>query len=70
LAGALVAAQLVDEIVVYMAPKLLGSAARPLLELPFERMAQQIPLAVVDLRQLGQDIRLQLKPEYPKQEQA
>jgi len=75
LAGALVAAQLVDEIVVYMAPKLLGSAARPLLELPFERMAQQIPLAVVDLRQLGQDIRLQLKPEplnpeYPKQEPA
>lgn len=67
LAGALVAAQLVDEILVYMAPKLLGSAARPLLELPFERMDQQIPLQLADMRQLGTDIRFSLKPQYPQQ---
>ncbi|UTW10462.1 bifunctional diaminohydroxyphosphoribosylaminopyrimidine deaminase/5-amino-6-(5-phosphoribosylamino)uracil reductase RibD [Marinobacterium rhizophilum] len=67
LAGALVAAQLVDEIVVYMAPKLLGSAARPLLELPFEQMAQQIPLQVEDMRQLGADIRFTLRPQYSQQ---
>jgi diaminohydroxyphosphoribosylaminopyrimidine deaminase / 5-amino-6-(5-phosphoribosylamino)uracil reductase len=64
LAGAMVAARLVDEIVVYMAPKLLGSDARPLLELPFERMAQQIPLQVEDMCQLGGDIRFTLKPLY------
>nr|WP_067286052.1 bifunctional diaminohydroxyphosphoribosylaminopyrimidine deaminase/5-amino-6-(5-phosphoribosylamino)uracil reductase RibD [Marinobacterium profundum] len=69
LAGAMVAAHLVDEIVVYMAPKLLGSAARPLLELPFERMAQQIPLQVEDMRQLGADIRFTLKPQYPQSTQ-
>jgi diaminohydroxyphosphoribosylaminopyrimidine deaminase/5-amino-6-(5-phosphoribosylamino)uracil reductase len=58
LAGAFVAAGLVDELVVYMAPKLLGSAARPLLELPLERMAQQVPLELVELRHLGADLRL------------
>lgn len=58
LAGAFVAAWLVDELVVYMAPKLLGSAARPLLELPLERMAQQVPLELVELRHLGTDLRL------------
>jgi diaminohydroxyphosphoribosylaminopyrimidine deaminase/5-amino-6-(5-phosphoribosylamino)uracil reductase len=58
LAGAFVAAGLVDELVVYMAPKLLGSAARPLLELPLERMAQQVPLELVELRHLGTDLRL------------
>ncbi|MCP8686118.1 bifunctional diaminohydroxyphosphoribosylaminopyrimidine deaminase/5-amino-6-(5-phosphoribosylamino)uracil reductase RibD [Marinobacterium sedimentorum] len=68
LAGALVAAQLVDEILVYMAPKLLGSAARPLLELPFERMSQQIPLHLDDMRQLGADIRFTLNPQYPQQQ--
>ena len=58
LAGAFVSQQLVDELWVYMAPKLLGSKARPLLGLPFDKMAQQIPLKVADVRVVGDDIRL------------
>ena len=58
LAGAFVSQELVDELWVYMAPKLLGSKARPLLGLPFDTMAQQIPLSVTDIRVIGDDIRL------------
>jgi len=58
LAGAFVEAGLVDELILYMAPKLLGSRARPLLELPLDRMDQQIPLALADIRHLGDDLRL------------
>ena len=58
LAGAFVSQELVDELWVYMAPKLLGSKARPLLGLPFDTMAQQIPMSVSDIRVIGDDIRL------------
>lgn len=61
LAGAFVDAALVDELVVYMAPKLLGSSARPLLQLPLDRMDQQIPLQLGEVRHLGQDLRLNWK---------
>lgn len=61
LAGAFVEAGLVNELVVYMAPKLLGSSARPLLQLPLERMDQQIPLLLDEVRHLGQDLRLNWK---------
>lgn len=62
LAGAFVAAGLVDELVLYVAPKLLGSEARPLFELPFETLAQAVPLTVMDWRAVGADWRLTLVP--------
>ena len=58
LAGAFMEAGLVDELVVYMAAKLLGSHGRPLLELPFQEMAQQVPLIITDLRAVGDDWRI------------
>lgn len=58
LAGAFVAAGLVDELVVYAAPVLLGSQARPLLALPIAGMADKIPLILKDVRMLGGDIRM------------
>ncbi|RVU29925.1 bifunctional diaminohydroxyphosphoribosylaminopyrimidine deaminase/5-amino-6-(5-phosphoribosylamino)uracil reductase RibD [Neptunomonas marina] len=58
LAGGFVAAGLVDELVVFMAPTLLGSHARPLVELPLEAMAQQQRLELTDVRQFGDDLRL------------
>lgn len=64
LAGAFVAAGLVDELVLYIAFKLLGSAARPLLELPFDTLAQSVPLTVTDERAVGADRRLTLTPAY------
>ena len=57
LAGAFVYQQLVDELWVYMAPTLMGSRARPLLNLPLDKMSQQIPMTLVESRVVGDDIR-------------
>jgi diaminohydroxyphosphoribosylaminopyrimidine deaminase/5-amino-6-(5-phosphoribosylamino)uracil reductase len=62
LAGALVAKQLVDELVLYVAPKLLGDDAPPLLHIKFGRGA--LPqLEFRDVQQFGEDMRLILKPQ-------
>jgi diaminohydroxyphosphoribosylaminopyrimidine deaminase / 5-amino-6-(5-phosphoribosylamino)uracil reductase len=60
LAGAFVREGLFDELIVYLAPTLLGSDARGLLDLPFERMDQQVRLQWRDLRRVGDDLRLTL----------
>jgi diaminohydroxyphosphoribosylaminopyrimidine deaminase/5-amino-6-(5-phosphoribosylamino)uracil reductase len=53
-----------DELVLFMAPTLLGSSARPLLALPeIERMSGQRRLVLTDIRQLGDDLQLTLRPE-------
>jgi diaminohydroxyphosphoribosylaminopyrimidine deaminase/5-amino-6-(5-phosphoribosylamino)uracil reductase len=57
LAGAMISNNLVDEMVVYMAPKLMGNLARPMAALPFDFMNEAVELELKDLRQLGQDIR-------------
>ena len=63
LAGAAVSAGLVDELVIYLAPHLMGDAARGLMHLPgIGTMAQRIELTMTDLRQVGPDIRLTLIP--------
>ncbi len=59
LAGAFVAAGLVDELVLYLAPHLMGDAARGLFHLPEVRcMAERFPLALTDVRAVGPDWRL------------
>ena len=61
LSGAFLAAGLVDELVVYMAPHLLGDGASGLIRLPLlEKMEQRVALALKDVRQVGGDIRLTL----------
>lgn len=63
LSGALVAEGLADELVLYIAPVLLGDAARPLLQLPsLAAMADRWNLRVLDQRMLGPDLRLRLRP--------
>ncbi|HEY0230465.1 MAG TPA: bifunctional diaminohydroxyphosphoribosylaminopyrimidine deaminase/5-amino-6-(5-phosphoribosylamino)uracil reductase RibD [Dokdonella sp.] len=63
LCGALFAAGLVDELLLYVAPVLLGDSARPLLQLPaLSDMAARWKLQVVDQRQVGDDRRLLLRP--------
>ena len=61
-AGAFMQANLVDELIVYLAPTLLGSEAKPMFELPLKYMAQQQRLNMIDMRMIGQDIRLTLTP--------
>ena len=59
LAGTLLQLNLVDELIVYIAPKLLGNAAQPLAVLPqFTALAQVPELSWTDIRMVGADIRL------------
>jgi diaminohydroxyphosphoribosylaminopyrimidine deaminase/5-amino-6-(5-phosphoribosylamino)uracil reductase len=62
LAGAFLATGFWDELLVYLAPKLLGSAARPFAELPIARMADAIGATIVDRAAVGEDVRLRLRP--------
>jgi diaminohydroxyphosphoribosylaminopyrimidine deaminase/5-amino-6-(5-phosphoribosylamino)uracil reductase len=67
LAGALLAAGLVDEWVLYIAPKLLGADARPLASIERLRKLAAAPrFEVVESRQVGPDIRLRLQPRARK----
>lgn len=62
LCGALLDADLVDELLLYVAPTLLGDSARPLLALsPLQSMADRRDWRVVDRRAIGQDQRLLLR---------
>lgn len=64
LAGALLRAGLVDEVLLYVAPILLGADARPLFDgLRVEDMAQRLHLQTVETRRIGEDLRLLLRPE-------
>ncbi|MEH6541252.1 bifunctional diaminohydroxyphosphoribosylaminopyrimidine deaminase/5-amino-6-(5-phosphoribosylamino)uracil reductase RibD [Halopseudomonas aestusnigri] len=65
LSGAFWRAGLVDELIVYMAPRLLGSQARPLMQLPFESMSEAMDVAIVDMRAIGQDWRITARPIFP-----
>jgi len=61
LAGALLQAGLVDELIVYVAPKLLGDDARGLCRLPgLERLADAPALKFSEIRQVGPDVCLHL----------
>lgn len=63
--GALLQAQCIDEFVLYYAPKLMGADARAMLALPeLTEMEQVGELKILDIRQIGNDIRIQAKPIY------
>jgi diaminohydroxyphosphoribosylaminopyrimidine deaminase/5-amino-6-(5-phosphoribosylamino)uracil reductase len=63
--GALVQAGLVDELVIYMAPKLLGDSAQGLFHLPaLQKMSQNIALNITDIRAVGSDWRITASPIY------
>ena len=63
LAGAFLQQGLVDEIVAYIAPMLLGHDARPLALLPgMERLSQALHLQWQDVRQIGRDLRVTAVP--------
>lgn len=59
LSGALLRDGMVDELIIYVAAKLLGSDARPLLNLPgMNRMQDQVVLSFIDVAMLGKDCRM------------
>lgn len=59
LSGALLNAGLIDELVLYVAPKLLGDTARDLFQMPsFSALADAVSLDITDVRMVGQDLRI------------
>jgi len=62
LSGVFLLSGLVDEIVVYMAPRLLGSRAMPMAQLPFDGLDESIPLTITDMRAVGKDWRITALP--------
>ena len=60
--GAMLQAGLIDELVIYMAPHLMGDAARGLFHLPgLQAMRDRIDLDIIDIRAVGKDWRIQCK---------
>jgi diaminohydroxyphosphoribosylaminopyrimidine deaminase/5-amino-6-(5-phosphoribosylamino)uracil reductase len=63
LAGAMLEKGLIDELIIYQAPHIMGDEARGLFHLPaLEHMAERFALRFIDVRQVGSDIRIIAKP--------
>ncbi|MEZ5478279.1 MAG: bifunctional diaminohydroxyphosphoribosylaminopyrimidine deaminase/5-amino-6-(5-phosphoribosylamino)uracil reductase RibD [Thiolinea sp.] len=58
LSGGLLEQGLVDELIIYMAPHLMGATARPLFQLSLDTMQQRKALDIQDMRAVGQDWRI------------
>lgn len=62
LGGTALTCGLVDELVLYVAPHLMGDEARGLFQLPgLTRMEHRIPLVIDEVRRIGPDLRLRLR---------
>lgn len=63
LSGALLDAGLIDELIVYIAPHVLGAGARGMFDTPLlARMAERTTLTITDVRAFGSDWRILAKP--------
>ncbi len=65
LCGALLSEQLVDEIIIYMAPTILGGDAKSLFNLPaLQLIKDKIDLDIKDIRAIGKDWRITAIPNF------
>jgi diaminohydroxyphosphoribosylaminopyrimidine deaminase/5-amino-6-(5-phosphoribosylamino)uracil reductase len=63
LSGALLVARVVDELVIYFAPSILGGSARGMFELPELRsLKERRDLEIIDTRMIGPDLRVIARP--------
>ncbi|WP_180052797.1 MULTISPECIES: bifunctional diaminohydroxyphosphoribosylaminopyrimidine deaminase/5-amino-6-(5-phosphoribosylamino)uracil reductase RibD [unclassified Acinetobacter] len=62
LSTAFLQAGLVDELISYVAPTLLGQTARSMFNAEFSRMAEQLRFKLQDVTRLGDDMRFRLIP--------
>jgi diaminohydroxyphosphoribosylaminopyrimidine deaminase/5-amino-6-(5-phosphoribosylamino)uracil reductase len=65
LAGAFLEARLVDQVVGYLAPKLLGAGVSALGDAGITTMAEAVTLEVSEVVQLGDDVKITGRPSWP-----
>ena len=64
LAGAFLSSGLVDELLLYVAPVLLGERARPLFDgLHIDAMTESLRMRIIETRRIGADVRVLLQPD-------
>jgi diaminohydroxyphosphoribosylaminopyrimidine deaminase/5-amino-6-(5-phosphoribosylamino)uracil reductase len=62
LAGAFIEQELIDELVLYQAPKFMGGDGKSLIEMPsITKLEQTKPLVISDIRMVGCDVRITAK---------
>ena len=63
LAGSLLAARLVDELVIYQSPHIMGSQTQVMFTTPtWRQMSQRMALDIIDVRNVGADTRITARP--------
>jgi diaminohydroxyphosphoribosylaminopyrimidine deaminase / 5-amino-6-(5-phosphoribosylamino)uracil reductase len=68
LSGALLQARLIDQLVIYMAPMLLGDSGRGLVHIQpdIARLMERIELEITEIRAIGRDWRITAKSAPPR----
>lgn len=63
LAGSMLASGLVDELVIYLAPHMMGSETRGMFTTSgWQNIDQRLNLEIVDIRRIGADLRITSRP--------
>lgn len=63
LATSFLSQNLVDELIIYQAPCLLGATARPMFGGQFERLQDKLNFTLVDVERLGDDVKMVFRPK-------
>lgn len=69
LVGSFIAAGLWDEWIAYVAPKFLGSSVQQVLDLKFETLQDALQVNVRQIKHIGKDVRMMLRPREENDEQ-
>jgi len=65
--GSLLCAGLINELIIYVAPHILGNDARGLFNIPvIKEMNKRFELEFAEIRMVGRDVRIILKPVTDK----
>lgn len=64
LAATFIKARLMDELIVFMAPKIMGASGLPQFDIELKKMSDAIQLEMLDVRHYGDDLMLRYRPIF------